>query len=483
MTVALAVRTLGAGSFLLALAVAGNLSGCAAGPDYVRPASGMPASWSSDSTWKVARPEDAAVRDGWWKVFGEARLDALEDEAIARNPGLAQVVERLAQARAQATIAASTLFPGVTAGVGAARDKISANRPVAIYGFRNSSVVQNDFTAGFSVHYELDLFGAQRRQLEAARAGVGQADALLANARLVLTAELAADYFTLRALDTEIDVVERNIAAQRKALEFVTSRHDMGVASGLDLAQQKSQLDTTITQVDLLRVQRDQFEHAIASLVGEPAPSFRLAPAPGLAAPPAIPAGVPSDLLQRRPDIAAAERAMAAANAQIGVAKAAWFPSVSLAAAGGDESNVLATLFKTGSGVWSLGASASEILFDAGRRGATVDIARSGYRAAVDDYRATVLRAMQEVEDGMTGLASLERAAAEADASVASAQRVVDLANDRYNGGLANYLDVITAQQALLANQRLSAQINGQRMLSAVYLVKALGGGWDASGS
>ncbi|HYA58890.1 MAG TPA: efflux transporter outer membrane subunit, partial [Burkholderiaceae bacterium] len=238
---------------------------------------------------------------------------------------------------------------------------------------------------------------------------------------------------------------------------------------------------STVTQIDLLRVQRAQFEHALASLVGASAPTFSIAPRLTELSVPSIPIGVPSDLLERRPDVASAERAMAVANAQIGVAKAAYFPSVPLTAAYGVESNQLASLFSAASTLWSLGIAATGSLFDAGRLSANIDFAQAGYRATVANYRQTVLTAMQEVQDGLTGSANLARAAAEASAAVRSAQRVVDLANDRYAGGLATYLDVVTAEQALLANQRLQVQINGQQTLTAVYLVKALGGGWDAS--
>jgi NodT family efflux transporter outer membrane factor (OMF) lipoprotein len=455
------------------------LAGCAVGPDYQRPGAELPATWTTEKPWHAGAPADGAERGAWWQVFGDARLNSLEVDAVAHNQTLLVAGERLAQARAQANVAFAALFPTLTGNVGDQRERISADRPRASYAIPNTSTVQNDLTAGFGVHYELDLFGGVRRQLESARAGADQAEADLANARLVLTAEVAADYFSLRELDAEIDVVRQNIVAERRALDFVSSRHDMGVASGLDLAQQQSQLDTTVTQIDLLRVQRAQFEHALATLCGLPAPAFTLAPEIVSMNVPAIPVGVPSDLLQRRPDVASAERAVAAANAQIGVAKAAYFPSVPLVGVYGVESNMASTLFNSASNLWSLGVSAAQPLFDAGRISANVDFARAGYRATVAQYRATVLTAMQEVEDGMTGIGNLDRAATEAGAAVTSAQRVVDLANDRYTGGLATYLDVVTAQQALLANERQQVQIHGQQMLVAVYLVKALGGGWQ----
>jgi len=439
----------------------------------------MPAAWKTVEPWRAGRPDDGVVRGNWWEIFHDQQLDSLETEAIGHNQDLAVARERLAQARAIVTVNRAPLFPQLDANAGAARNKISADRPLALYNFSNASTVQNDFTAGFSVHYEVDLFGAVRRQYEAARASEQQTRADLENARLVVTAEVAGDYLNLRALDAEIDVVRQNIAAQRRALDFVTSRHDMGVASGLDLAQAQAQLDSTVTQIDLLRVQREQLEHALAALTGAAAPEFAIAPALAPLAVPEIPIGVPSDLLERRPDVASAERAMAAANAQIGVAKAAYFPSVPLAGAYGVESNTLSSLFNAASNFWALGVAATGSLFDAGRLSANIDFAQAGYRATVASYRQTVLTAMQEVQDGLTGSANLSRAASEAAAAVRSAQRVVDLANDRYAGGLATYLDVVTAEQALLANQRLQVQINGQQVLTAVFLVKALGGGWQ----
>ncbi len=464
---------------LLAAVGAAALASCAAGPDYRRPETALPAAWTTEAPWHAARPDDAIDRGKWWRIFQEPVLDALENDAVDRNPSLLIASEHLAQARAIVTIAASSLYPTVNLDAGENRLKISQDRPRAIYSLPNASTVQNDLTAGFAVRYELDLFGALRRQAESARASYDQARADLVNARLVVTAELAADYFSLRSLDTEIDVVRRNIEAQRKALELVSARHDNGVASGLDLGEQQAQLDTTVTQIDLLRVQRAQFEHAIARLVAAPAPAFSIPPQSAPIQVPAIPVGIPSDVLQRRPDVASAERAMAAANAQVGAAKAAFFPSVLLGAGYGRESNQLSNLLATPSALWSLGVAATQPLFDAGRIAAGVDFAQAGYRSSVAAYRDAVLGAMQEVQDGMSGTTFLARAAAESDAAVKSALRVVTLATDRYTGGLATYLDVISAQQTLLTNERQQAQIHGEQTVNAVYLVKALGGGWE----
>jgi outer membrane protein, multidrug efflux system len=271
---------------------------------------------------------------------------------------------------------------------------------------------------------------------------------------------------------------------QQGALKFVSSRHDLGFATGLDLAQQEALLDSSAAQLELLQNQRDQLQHAIATLVGTAAPSFTLAPSTEVLPIPALPLGLPSDLLQRRPDVASAERAMAAANARIGVARAAYFPTIDLAPglgvpSVGWESNALARLFAAPSRLWSLGLSASQTLFDAGKTRANVRFADADYTAAVATYRQTVLTAMEEVENGITGLGSLERAEIQARASVSSAQRAFDIASERYKGGVDTYLDVITAEQTLLTNQRQAVQIQGQQFTTAVFLVKALGGGWS----
>jgi NodT family efflux transporter outer membrane factor (OMF) lipoprotein len=358
------------------------------------------------------------------------------------------------------------------------RQRISANRPLSNYSSPNVSTVQNDLTASFSVNYEVDLSGRVRSSIDAARASAEQTAADLENTRLLLAAELAADYFNLRALDSELDVLSRSIELQRRAFGFVSARHDLGAASGLEVAQQQALLDTTLTQVDVLRKQRSQFEHAIATLIGSPAPGFSIASASLSVGVPDVPLGVPSDLLERRPDIASAERAVAIANAQIGVARAALFPSITLGPSMGVESRSLSTLFDAPSLVWSLGLSATQVVFDGGRVRANVAAARAGHDAASANYRRVVLTAMQEVEDGITGLAALGRANAQSATAVASSRRVLELATGRYEGGASTYLDVITAQQAVLGTERQAAQLQGQQLLTAVFLIKALGGNW-----
>ncbi|MDQ2927978.1 MAG: efflux transporter outer membrane subunit, partial [Pseudomonadota bacterium] len=425
-------------------------------------------------------PEDAAPKGPWWERFGDARLDALQRQALVQSPTLAVAGARLEQARAVVRATSASLLPNASLGMRAARARISADRPLSNYSSPNFATAQNDFVPTLSVGYEIDLAGRIRRSVEGAEASAEQSAADLENVRLLLGTDLATAYFNLRATDIELDVLARSIALQRRSLDFVSTRHDLGASSGLDVAQQQALLDTTLTQVDVLRRQRSAFEHAIATLTGTPAPSFALAADISELEPPAVPLGVPSDVLQRRPDVASAERAMAAANAQIGVARAAYYPSIVLAPSVGFESRSLSTLFEAPSLLWSIGAQLSQPLFSGGRLGANVDFAKAGYDANVGNYRRTVLTAMQEVEDGITGLADLEHADSQARTAVATARRVLDLANARYEGGATTYLDVITAQQSLLAAERLSAQLGGQRLLTAVFLIKALGGGWQA---
>lgn len=457
------------------------LAACAAGPDYRRPPVDMPVAWKIEPPWQEGVPNDLAEKGPWWLRFGDPKLDALEQQALAANQTLAAATARLSQARALVASATSSLSPQVNLAGRAARAKISANRPQTNYASPNFATVQNDFVPALAVSYEVDLSGRVQRTIEGARASAEQTASDLANTRLLVTTDLAAAYFSLREIDSEIDVLARSIDLQRKALELATARHDLGAASGLDVAQQQALLDSTLTQVDVLRRTRGQFEHAIATLAGTPAPLFTLAPEGRLLAPPAVPLGVPSDILQRRPDVAAAERAMAVANAQVGVATAAFYPSITLGSLYGVESVALSSLFNAPSLIWSVGVSVLQPLYDAGRIQANVDFARGGYEVTLANYRRVVLTAMQEAEDGITGLAALHSATAQAQVAIDSTKRVLDLANARYEGGVATYLDVITAQQGLLNNERLAAQLQGQQLLTTVFLIKALGGDWQGS--
>ena len=462
-----------------AAALVSLLAGCVAGPNYVRPTLPMPADWKTEAPFRASAPDDAAAKGPWWQRFGDTQLNDLQTQALATNPTLAISVARLTQARATLQAVSAARYPQLSLAARAQRLDISANRPLTNYASANFSTVQNEFAVGLTVGYEVDVAGRVSRSVENARAAAEQSAADLENTRLLMGADLATAYFNLRELDTEIDVLNRSIALQQHAYDLISSRHDLGAATGLDVAQQQALLDTTRVQIDVLARQRGQYEHAIATLVGAAAPTFAVAPLVREYEPPVVPIGVPSDVLERRPDVASAERAMAAANAQIGVAKAAFYPSVLLGPQVGLDSRNLSNLFDMPSLLWSIGVSASQVLFDGGRIDANVDFASAGYDAMVANYRRVVLGAMQEVEDGITGGAALERAHVQARAAVASAHRVLDMATARYEGGATTYLDVITAQQALLVSERQSAQLLGQRLLTSVFLVKALGGDYQ----
>jgi NodT family efflux transporter outer membrane factor (OMF) lipoprotein len=466
---------------LLISVAAGLLGACAAGPDYKRPVVvEMPVAWKVEAPWREGTPNDGAPKGPWWQRFNDPQLNALEEKALAGSPTLAAANARLAQARAGLDVVDAARFPVVGVNGRDQRARISANRPLTNNIAPNFSTTQNDYILSLSVNYEVDLAGRVQRTIEGARASLGQTAADLENVRLVLTADVATAYFNLRAVDIELDVLARSLDLQRKSLGLATTRRDLGAASGLDVAQQQALLDSTLTQVDLLRRQRGQFENALATLTGTPAPLFSVPASTTILTPPPVPTGVPSDVLERRPDVAAAERAMAVANAQIGVASAAYYPSIILGALYGNDSRALGTLFSTPSIIWTLGASVAQTIFDGGRLRANEAVFRAGYDVTVANYRRVVLTAMQEVEDGINGSAALERAHLQALKAIQSANVVYDLANTRYEGGVATALDVIVAQQGLLNSERLAAQLAGQRLLTWVFLVKALGGDWVA---
>ncbi len=469
---------------LAAIVAAAVAAGCTVGPDYRRPPVDTPAAWRldpADQYWQPAAPARAPLDPVWWTAFGDAQLDALEADALRNNQNLKAVAARYDQAKATLASVASAQYPAVGLNASGQRFKISADRPQTNYATRSMSTVQNEIQVGAAVSYELDLFGRVRRNVEAAQASSEQARDDFANARLVLSADLASSYFALRELDTEIDVVKRSIDLQQKALDYVSARHDLGAVSGLDLLQQRAQLDATRTQAQLLIQQRAQVETAIATLVGAPAPEFSLPPRVVPINAPTLPTGMPSDLLQRRPDVASAERAMAAANAQIGVARAAYFPRITLSPDLGWDATRFAGLFTVPALLWSVGGSLSQPLFEGGKLKAGVDFAQAGYVAAQASYRQTVLTAFQEVQNAVTGLSVLAQAAQQASAAVDDARKLVSLAQDRYAGGLTPFIDVLTAQQQLLTSERQAVQIQGQRAALVVFLAKALGGGWDGN--
>lgn len=457
------------------------LAACSTGPAYRKPDVDLPVAWKVEAPWRESRPADGADKGRWWERFGDAELDRLVGLALADNQTLAVAAARLAQARASLSAATAGLYPQVNLTARFNDFRISANRPLTRYNSSNESTIQNDITIGIAVNYEADLFGRIRATVDGASASAEQSAIDLENVRLVVCADLAAAYFGVQALDIELDVLMRSIGLQRRALEYVSTRRELGAASGIEVAQQQALIDNTLTQLDVLRRSRSQLQHAIATLIGVAAPSFALPAMRERVPPPPIPLGVPSDILERRPDVASAERAMAAANAQIGVAKAAFYPSITIGPQIGYESTRLATLFDGPSLLWSFGVSMLQPLFNAGRLQANVDFSQAGYEATVANYRRVVLTAMQEVQDGISGTLTMESAHKQAQTAVASATRVLELANARYEGGVASYLDVITAQQTLLAAERQASQLHGQRLLVAVFLVKALGGDWRAA--
>jgi NodT family efflux transporter outer membrane factor (OMF) lipoprotein len=457
------------------------LAGCTVGPKYERASAPTAAKWDVSEPWRKGEPKDGVPKGEWWSVFHDDQLNDLEKDALAANQTLQAAIGNYHQARAAAAVQVATLFPTFGVAPSAYRQRLSGNRPPSGAIGPLEPLTQNSITLPFNAGYEVDLFGQRRRTIEAAEASYQSSAANLENVRLVITAELAGDYYTLRQLDSELGILNRTVDTLRRGLELVDSRHKGGVASGLDVAQEETLLQTTRTQATLLLQQRKQFEDAVAVLVGRPAPDFHIPGKELHAEPPPIDVGLPSDLLERRPDIAQAERQMAVANAEIGVAKAAYYPSLNLFANGGWQAADIAKLANVSSTFWALGANVAESIFTGGARRAQVEFAKSGYEVNVANYRQSVLTAFQEVQDDVTGLTVLEQARETQQQAVDAARRTLDLSVDRYRGGLVSYLDVVTAQQNLLINEQEAAVIQGQRLVTSVLLVKALGGGWDAS--
>ncbi len=462
-----------------AIVACGLLVGCVVGPNYHRPTVQAPDAYKTEAPWRVAAPKDSLPKGAWWGIFNDSELNAYEQQLLNANQSLAAAQDRLSQARALARVASAGYFPTFSTDPSASRTRYSGNRPEVVT--LGKPLTQNTFEIPFLLNYEPDLFGKERRTLEAANASLQSTAADMYNVNLVLSAELAADYFTLRELDAETQVVREAVTIQQKGLQLVDSRHKGGVASGLDLAQQQTLLDSTQTQLYLVEQQRAQYEHAIAVLTGNPASTFTVPVRALSATPPAVPLGLPSDLLERRPDIATAERQMAYQNALVGVATAAFYPQLTLFGGGGVQSTDITALFTAPSAVWSVGGDLLQPIFQGGRNRANLAATRSAYDESVANYRQSVLTAFQQVEDGLSGLNTLSQANTTQDAAVADSRRALELANNRYVGGVTSYLDVITAQATLLNNQRLATQLLGQQMVMSVYLVKALGGSWDAS--
>ena len=457
----------------------GLLAGCTVGPNYHRPPMPAPPAYKTEAPWRVAEPKDSIPKGAWWEIYHDAELNNYEQQLLKANQSLAASQDRLDQARSLARVASAGYFPTATTDPSASRNRYSGNRPATTTS--GNAFTQNAFAIPFLLSYEPDLFGKVRRTLEASNASLQSTAADYYNVILVLTAELAADYFSLRELDAEMQVVQEAVTIQQKGLQLVDARHTGGVASGLDLAQQKTLLDSTQTQLYLVQQQRAHFEHAIAVLTGNAASTFSVPVLPLNATPPPVPLGVPSDLLERRPDVAAAERQMAYENAEVGVATAAFYPQLTLFGGAGVQSTDITNLFTGPSAIWALGGDLLQPVLQGGRNRANLAATKSAYNEAEANYRESVLTAFQQVEDGLSGLTMLSQAVNTQNAAVADARRSLELSNNRYVGGVTSYLDVITAQAALLTNQRLATQLLGQQMVTSVYLVKALGGGWDAS--
>jgi len=467
------------GMNLVPLAAMVCLAGCTVGPKYQRAQLPSPPAWKTDAPWREAAPKDAIPKGAWWNIFHDEELNRYEQQLTAANQSLAAARSRLDQARSLARVASAGLFPIASADPNGSRTRYSGNRPLTVTP--GGPVTTNAFEIPFALNYEVDLFGRVRKNLEASNAALQGSAADLQNVQLILTAELAADYFTLRELDAETRVVQESVKTQQQGLDLVNHRHEGGIASGLDVAQQQTLLDSTIAQLHLLQQQRDQFEHAIARLTGVSASAFSVPVVPLHAAPPPVPLGMPSDLLERRPDIAIAERTMAQENALVGVAKAAFYPQLTLSGTGGFQSVSLGSLITAPSTFWSLGGDILQPIVNGGRNRANLAAQKAAYEQSVANYRESVLTAFQQVEDSLSSLSALTQAAESQAAAVGDARRALDIANNRYTGGLTSFLDVITAQSVLLSNERLSTQLLGQQMVASVYLVKALGGGWDAA--
>jgi NodT family efflux transporter outer membrane factor (OMF) lipoprotein len=468
------------------LGVALLVSGCTVGPNYHRPtAPAAPAFKESavvpppdlpDGGWKQVTPNDSTIRANWWEIYQDPQLDKLEQQVAVSNQTLKASYEQYMQARAAIQVYRAQYYPTVTVGPSATRERQSQNRPLYVPG---SKTTYNDLFLQGQISWEPDLWGNIRRAVESQRATTQATAADLANVDLSLRSELALDYFELRGLDTQQRLLDNTVQQYEQYLDLTKTRFTGGVATDSDVALAQTQLDQTRAQAIDVGVARAQYEHAIATLTGVPASSFSLAFAPLDLPLPQVPVGVPSQLLERRPDVAAAERRANAANAQIGIAIAAYYPTINITGTGGFESKNAGTLIQGPSALWSLGGSAVELLFDAGRRHAITEEARHGYEINVANYRETVLQAFQEVEDNLSGLRILNSESAAQQRAVDSARRSLEISTNRYKGGVTTYLEVITAQATQLSNERTAADITTRQFAASVQLVKALGGGWD----
>ena len=471
-----------AAMFLSALFTAG----CLVGPSYRRPSAPVPPAFkelmekqaAAGVAWKTAQPNDAAGRGKWWIILGDPELNALEEEVTVSNQTIAMAEAQYRGARALVGNVRSSLFPSIGVGVSVARSSgVTTRSP----GSGQAAPAVNSFEMPVDMSWQLDLFGRIRRSVQAGLANAQASAADLEGVRLALHAELALDYLMLRGLDAEIELLNRTAAGYQTALNLTENRFKQGVVSGVDVAQAKTQLDATRAQATDLGLSRAKIEHGMAVLVGKPPAEFSVPPASIHIAPPEIPVGLPSELLERRPDIAAAERRMAAANAQIGVAVAGYFPDVSLSGLAGYQGSKLSGLFSLPNRLWSLGASLFETLFNGGQRRALKQQAVAAYDAAVAEYRETVLTAFEQVEDNLAAVRILAEEARYQNDAVAEAELALKLANNRYGNGVTSYLEVVTAQSTALTNERLAVELLTRQLTAGVGLIETLGGGWNDS--
>jgi NodT family efflux transporter outer membrane factor (OMF) lipoprotein len=447
---------------------------CTVGPDYIKPTAvaAMPVAFKESEGWKVAQPQDVAISERWWELYHDPILNSLEEQVAISNLTVASAEARFRQARAGVQAARAGYLPSLSAGASATRSRHSGN-------VTGGGTTTSDFQLPLDATWELDLWGKVRRAVEASQANAQASAADLAAITLSSQAELASDYLQLRVVDAQRKLLDETTALYRKSLELTNNRYASGIVAKADVLQAETQLKSTEAQAIDLGVQRAQLEHAIALLVGKPPSAFSLPPTTLAQAVPVIPMGLPSEILERRPDIASAERAMAAANAQIGIAKAAYYPTISLSAAAGLDASSLAQLFAWPSHFWSVGSSMSASLFDGGLRSAQSDQAKAAYDATVASYRETVLTAFQEVEDNLAALRILEEELKIQDQAVQAANQVVTITTNQYQAGTVAYLNVIVAQSTALANQRTALSLTGRSLTASVLLVKAVGGGWS----
>ncbi len=465
------------------------LSGCTVGPNYVRPAAPLtptfkeaPPPSAASKGWSLAQPADAAPRGNWWELYGDPQLDALETQVDSANQTLKIAEANFRQARAVIRVNRSAEAPTIGAGpaIGAVRD--SAHQPYLPATSANNG--EGEFTLPLDISWEIDLWGRIRRSVAQAKEQAQASAADMESARLSLHAELAADYFDLRSADADKKLLDDTVKAYSDALDLTLNRFEGGVAPQSDVTQARTQLQDARVLDSEISIERAQFEHAIAVLTGKPPAAFALGPLPLNIAPPAlpeIPNVLPSELLERRPDIAASERRMAAANEEIGIAQAAYYPTLSLGGSAGFQGTSILNWLDWPSRFWAVGPTLSQTIFDAGRRRATTDIARSGYDSAVATYRQTTLSAFQQVEDSLAVLRVLSTESQQQHQATDSANQSLQLFENRYEGGVDTYLQVVTSQTTALSNQRNDIDIMRRQLDSSVLLIKALGGDWNVS--